>query len=423
MMMNMLRSRSYKNPISYSLNLRIAQTLLFFIGLLVLVLSGTAQPSATKPKDFISYQKTFKNVSEAFRLKEDTLKKQFEAKGLKWPAKYMYIRSFKYDSNMEVWFKNEKDEPYKLFKTYKVCALAGTLGPKRMEGDYQVPEGFYYINEFKPRSNYRLALGVNYPNASDRVLSDSLQPGADIYVHGSCVTVGCIPVNNDQIDELYTLAASVHNAGQDFIPIHVFPVAFKNPRSIEYLKKFLETHTDYAGMLRKLKYAYYYFDEKKELPIIMIDKKGGYNFYNEVKIVYDDERPPPPPKKVTEKISATPVEFDEATISKNFFHQAVPPDGIKGFQKFLDELAVDLAPWLPETHNRLFATVEFIINKEGKLILPKVLTNIPPEMHNLLIRRFEAMPTWTPALDTKDKPVAVKMQQGIEVNQIVTKKG
>jgi len=58
--------------------------------------------------------------------KEDTLQKQFEARGLKWPAKYIYLRSFKYDSQLEVWVKNEIKEPFKLFKTYKVCALAGS---------------------------------------------------------------------------------------------------------------------------------------------------------------------------------------------------------------------------------------------------------------------------------------------------------
>src|SRR5690606_30525766 len=106
--------------------------------------------------------------------KEDTLRKQFSALKLEWPAKFLYIRSFKYDSKLEVWVKNEHKENYQLFKTYKVCALAGSLGPKRLEGDYQVPEGFYYINEFNPRSSYYLSLGLNYPNLSDLVLSDSL---------------------------------------------------------------------------------------------------------------------------------------------------------------------------------------------------------------------------------------------------------
>ena len=92
-------------------------------------------------------------------VKKIRCKNNLQQKGLKWPANYIYIRSFKYDSQLEVWVKNEMSDPFKLFKTYKVCALAGTLGPKRMEGDYQVPEGFYYINEFNPKSNYYLSLG------------------------------------------------------------------------------------------------------------------------------------------------------------------------------------------------------------------------------------------------------------------------
>jgi murein L,D-transpeptidase YafK len=106
----------------------------------------------------------------------------------------------------------------------------GSLGPKRIQGDYQVPEGFYYVNEFNPNSNYHLALGLNYPNASDKILSDSVQPGGDIYIHGSCVTTGCIPIKDDQIEELYVLTTFARNLGQDFIPVHIFPVRFNNAR-------------------------------------------------------------------------------------------------------------------------------------------------------------------------------------------------
>ena len=73
---------------------------------------------------------------------EDSLKKQFEDKKLKWPPEEMYVRSFKYDRQLEVWVKSDKKEAFKLFKSYKVCMQSGTMGPKRMEGDYQVPEGF-----------------------------------------------------------------------------------------------------------------------------------------------------------------------------------------------------------------------------------------------------------------------------------------
>ena len=194
---------------------------------------------------FIDYQKSIPKITDLLQRKQDTLMKQFKSKGLEWPAKYIYIRSFKYDSQLEVWVKSDRNQEYKLFKTYKICALAGTLGPKRMEGDYQVPEGFYHINELNPNSQYHLSLGLNYPNMSDRMLSDSSQPGGDIYIHGSCVTTGCIPITNQQIEELYILAAYAKNQGQDFIPVHIFPIDFKNSKSEDYLKKYLETFSEY----------------------------------------------------------------------------------------------------------------------------------------------------------------------------------
>ena len=198
--------------------------------------------SVSGQNSFVDYQKSFAKVADVFRRKEDTLRKQFEAKGLKWPAKYIYIRSFKYDSQLEVWVKNSTSESFQLFKTFKICAMAGSLGPKRMSGDYQVPEGFYYINEFKPNSTYHLSLGLNYPNSSDRMLSDSLYPGGDIYIHGSCVTEGCIPITNDQIEDLYVITSYARAMGQDYIPVHIFPVQFNNPRSVSYLERFLKIY-------------------------------------------------------------------------------------------------------------------------------------------------------------------------------------
>jgi len=76
---------------------------------------------------FLEYQKTLPRPAEAISRKEDTLQKQFAAKKLVWPAKYIYIRSFKYDSQLEVWVKNDLKDPFQLFKSYRICALAGTL--------------------------------------------------------------------------------------------------------------------------------------------------------------------------------------------------------------------------------------------------------------------------------------------------------
>lgn len=390
------------------------QKLLLILLLIIHYSLFTIHTFAQPPqKDFITLQKSSRRVNDIFRVKEDTLKRQFAEKGIVWPAKYMYIRSFKYDGQLEVWVKNERKEPYKLFKTYKVCALAGTLGPKRVEGDYQVPEGFYYINEFRPNSNYHLALGVNYPNASDRVLSDSLTPGRAIYVHGSCVTVGCIPITNDQIEDLYVIASTVHNAGQEFIPIHVFPVSFKNKKSMEYLDKFIKVRPEYEPMMERLKYAYYYFEQKKVIPIVMIDKQGNYIFADEPVLAYQQL---PPPKKVVVARQATKVNFNESEISKSIYRQAVFSGDNRELQVFINNLAAELSPLLPEGRTRAFVQVEFIVTKEGKLILPKVISGANPEMNNLIIDRFEAMPGWQPAINEKEQPIAVRLQQTIEVN-------
>ena len=208
--------------------------------------------------------------------REDSIKKQCEVMGISWPLKQIYIRSFKYDSQLEVWARGKRNEPFKLLRTYKVCALSGALGPKRIEGDYQVPEGFYYINQFKPNSNYHMSLGLNYPNASDQLLSDSSKPGADIFIHGSCVTVGCIPIRDNQIEELYLLASYAHDQGQDFIPVHIFPIRYNVEKSKEFLTKVSKDDADYQKFSGRLKEVFDYFEENKKIPLITINKKGEY---------------------------------------------------------------------------------------------------------------------------------------------------
>ena len=243
-----------------------------FLTLLTFIVFYSAHSQAT----FVDLQKNYPRVASAIKQKEDTLRQQFALAGLQWPVKQMYVRSFKYDSQLEVWVRSNNSEAFKLFKTYKVCAMAGSLGPKRMEGDYQVPEGFYYINEFNPKSSYHLSLGLNYPNASDKVLSDISKPGGEIYIHGSCLTVGCIPIQNNQIEELYILAAHAKTQGQDFIPVHIFPIRFNNKKSFEYLAKTTKDDIELQRFAVRIKEVYDYFEEKKKLPLISVNKKGEY---------------------------------------------------------------------------------------------------------------------------------------------------
>ncbi len=234
------------------------------------IISVHAQPL------LLNSQKHFPRVANAFKFKEDSLKKQFANLGLSWPAKQLYLRNFKYDSQLEVWVRGNRNDPFVLFKTYKVCALSGALGPKRMEGDYQVPEGFYYINELNPQSKYHLSLGLNYPNAADRVNSKMENPGGEIFIHGTCATVGCIPIQNDQIEELYVMAALAQEAGQQFIPVHIFPIKFNTQKNGTVLQKAYELNPSYSIFVNKLKEVFDYFERTKKLPLISINKKGVY---------------------------------------------------------------------------------------------------------------------------------------------------
>ena len=224
----------------------------------------------------VNSQKVYAKIGNVFNNLEDSIKKQFEEKNLAWPPQSLYIRSFKYDRLLEVWVKGNNNNPYTLFKTYKVCMQSGTTGPKRIQGDNQIPEGFYYINEFNPNSKFHLALGLNYPNASDRILSDSLHPGGAIYIHGKCVSTGCIAISDLPIEEVYILASLVKTNGQDFIPVHVFPVKYDVEKSLDYLTGSITGNQIIHKFILSLKAAFDYFEEKKQLPVILVNKKGDY---------------------------------------------------------------------------------------------------------------------------------------------------
>ena len=387
-------------------------SILFITGAIL----ATAQPASLQggySYSFIDYQKSFPRPSEAWLKKADTLQKQFEGKKLTWPAKYVYIRSFKYDSQLEVWVKNEIKDQFQLFKTYKVCALAGTLGPKRMQGDYQVPEGFYYINEFNPKSNYYLSLGINYPNVSDKILSDSLRPGSEIFIHGSCVTVGCIPIRDEQIDELYILAAYAKDQGQDFIPVHIFPVRFNVERSVKYLENLTKDDQGLKKFSEKLEDAFDYFDKYKQLPVVMIGEKGQY-IINEVpprkpKLIVEDKQPvkKPPMQHLTRNVG---VLVDAVHQWPQF------PGGAEAFMQYLEVLGKDMVAFLPKGMKKAYVQVEFVVDKDGVPVNFKVLKSIKDgeEFNDELISRMENMGTWKPAI-LHDKPVAKKMVQTVTI--------
>ena len=366
---------------------------------------GSSMPS------FINFQKTLQRPSDAMKRKEDIIKKEFDSKGLKWPAKYVYIRSFKYDSQLEVWVKNDRNEKYKLFKTYKVCALAGTLGPKRMEGDYQVPEGFYYINEFNPKSTYHLSLGLNYPNASDKILSDANRPGGEIYIHGSCVTVGCIPLTDPMIEELYIISAHAKDKGQDFIPVHIYPIRFNVKKSVDYLDRTLQEDKLLKKFSSNLEDAFNYFEMYKQLPVVMVSARGDY-IINDAPTKIDFIKVEEPVKRKVIPRRTRNISF----LAESVTQWPAYPGGGQAFLKYLDKLGNEMRDLMPENLRKAFVQVEFIIDKDGTPVNFKIIKGgVNEDFDEELVTQLEkTMVNWEPAL-LSSTPVAKKMIQTVTI--------
>lgn len=221
---------------------------------------------------FKATQQKTARVKSAYSEKWANLKSELQKKGIKENFE-LFMRVFKEDKIVEVWLKSSGEKEFKLFKTYAICASSGELGPKRKQGDGQVPEGFYTVAVFNPYSSYHLSMGINYPNASDKIIGTG-NLGGDIMIHGSCVTIGCMPLTDNYIKEVYVLCVEARNNGQKAIPVHIFPTKM-DEKGMIFLS---ETNPKQLDFWKNLQPGYNYFEQKKQLPKITVDKKGKYVF-------------------------------------------------------------------------------------------------------------------------------------------------
>ncbi|MCE9611056.1 MAG: hypothetical protein K8R23_12750 [Chthoniobacter sp.] len=151
---------------------------------------------------------------------------KFHDAGLPYPAREIFLRWLKREAVLELWAR-EGHGAFVLVTSFDILASSGGPGPKRRQGDGQVPEGFYEINRFNPESLFHLSLGLNYPNAADRILATAPDPGGDIFIHGKAVSIGCAPLGDPGIEQLYLAALDTRARGQTRIRVHVFPARMK----------------------------------------------------------------------------------------------------------------------------------------------------------------------------------------------------
>ena len=147
--------------------------------------------------------------------------------GVAFPLKSVEVRIFKEPHRLELWSGG------KLVKTYAVALGDRGLADKRRRGDHLTPEGRFYICNRNAWSAFHLFLGLSYPHeaAADHGLRTGLitrnqreailraqrsgsQPnwntplGGAVGIHGggssSDWTWGCVAVENDEVEELWT---------------------------------------------------------------------------------------------------------------------------------------------------------------------------------------------------------------------------
>lgn len=230
---------------------------------------------ASTTRGFKESQLRFDRVARARETADERMRRRFAERGVDYPVKEIFIRVFKHEKVLELWARSSADEAFRLVKEYPVCALPGQLGPKSRMGDMQVPEGFYFIDNFNPRSAYRLSLGLSYPNLGDRLRGYTMSLGGDIFIHGGCETIGCIPIENANIDEVYWVAVQATDAGQRVIPVHVFPTRMEEDR-VDWLNAVYDPDPELREFWRNIAHGYAFFEETRRVPWVTIGEDGSY---------------------------------------------------------------------------------------------------------------------------------------------------
>ncbi|MCD6066619.1 MAG: L,D-transpeptidase family protein [Bacteroidetes bacterium] len=234
----------------------------------LLVSVGTYAQSSLK-----TTQMTYKRVKSAYTEKWDGMKKKLETAGISASNYEVLIRVFKQEKTLEIWTKNKIDKTYTHLLDYAICESSGELGPKRQEGDGQVPEGFYTIDLFNPTSNYYLSMRVSYPNGSDAKKGKRPLGGA-IMIHGNCVTIGCIPITDDKIKELYILCLESKAAGNT-VKVDSYPCKLTEENITKLSASFPKETIDFW---KNLKTGYDLFEKNKSRYSVSVDSKGNYVF-------------------------------------------------------------------------------------------------------------------------------------------------
>jgi len=256
--------------------MKIKPTTLTILGIIPILLGITISlptvlakfpPEMNKPKSSLTkaqYANGKLRAADAAKRVKPRLKQELKVKNLTFGSP-IFIRIFKQTHELELWIKSPSNK-FTHFKTYKIAAMSGALGPKLKEGDRQAPEGFYFVkkSQMNPQSRFHLSFNLGYPNSYDRAHH---RTGSALMIHGNRVSIGCFAMTDYYIEEIYTLCDAALKNGQPYFRVHSFPFRL----TPENLRR--HSSNKWHTFWQELKPGYDHFENHKTPPNIITSNK------------------------------------------------------------------------------------------------------------------------------------------------------
>lgn len=183
------------------------------------------------------------------------------------PNAPVLLRIIKETKTLELW-KQENNHSWSKVKTYDICAYSGDFGPKKRQGDYQAPEGFYEItaSQLNPNSSYHLSLNTGFPNKYDKA---HMYSGAALMIHGGCSSAGCYAMTDPNIEEIYAAVRDAIKGGQKTVQLQIYPF------EMGFVNMFLNKRNSNYTFWQELKVGWDWF-ESHRAPIPVDIRDGKY---------------------------------------------------------------------------------------------------------------------------------------------------
>jgi len=183
----------------------------------------------------------------------------------------LFLRLFKEEGELEVWLGSEDGGEFVLLRSYDVAALSGRPGPKKRDGDGQVPEGFYALGaeSLRPTTRHFLGLDLGYPNAHDRYHN---RTGGEILIHGGQQAWGAVALAEEAMGEVYALAEAALREGREAL-VAAFPFRMEDRRMEQEWRR----SPEWIDFWVNLKEGYDFFENVKSPPFWEVEQ-GRYVF-------------------------------------------------------------------------------------------------------------------------------------------------